>query len=213
MFHQYVDAMSAAALRFGILSQTHRMAWSPAHSYWETSPSCRWASPPTSRPPLAASRGSRRLCWMTARPRCSAWSWSGPSPSAARLRRSRTSPVGQVDRGAQRTPAQHRQKMYTVNKQGHTTDLDCLRREPLDLAEESVCADADWLGDGAPDCVHDLSAAQSVDTHRRERGASVIFLCLKLPLPSPHQLDKKSHINVIVVDAGPSSRGRLTTWV
>lgn len=45
-----------------------------------------------------------------------------------------------------------------------TADLDCLRREPLDLAEESVCADVDWLEEGAADCEHDLSTAQSMDT-------------------------------------------------
>lgn len=44
-----------------------------------------------------------------------------------------------------------------------TTDLDCLRREPLDLAEDSVCEDA-WLGEGVPDWGH-LSAAQSTSTH------------------------------------------------
>lgn len=26
-----------------------------------------------------------------------------------------------------------------IHRRDHTTDLDCLRREPLDLAEESVC--------------------------------------------------------------------------
>lgn len=51
-----------------------------------------------------------------------------------------------------------------VRVQDHTTDLDCRRREPLDLAEESACDDDDWLGDGVPDGGHDLSAAQSMDT-------------------------------------------------
>lgn len=41
--------------------------------------------------------------------------------------------------------------------------MDCLRREPLDLAEDSVCEDA-WLGEGVPDWGH-LSAAQSTSTH------------------------------------------------
>lgn len=34
----------------------------------------------------------------------------------------------------------------------YTTDLDCLRREPLDLVEVSVWEDDDRLGDGVPDC-------------------------------------------------------------
>lgn len=51
-----------------------------------------------------------------------------------------------------------------VRVRDHTTDLDCRRREPLDLAEECACDDVDWLGDGVPDGGHDLSAAQSMDT-------------------------------------------------
>lgn len=49
-----------------------------------------------------------------------------------------------------------------------TTDLDCLLNEPLDLVEESECEAADWLGDEAPDCEHDLSAAQSVEQTRHK---------------------------------------------
>lgn len=72
---------------------THRTVWSRGRNYWGTSPFYRWACPPTILPPPAASQRSCRLCWTTAHPHWSVWSWSEPSPSAARLRRSRTSPV------------------------------------------------------------------------------------------------------------------------
>lgn len=79
-----------------LCSPTHRRVWSLWRSCWGTSPSCRWGCPPTILPPPAASHGSSRLCWMTARPRCSAWSWSELSPSPAHLHRSQTSPVREI---------------------------------------------------------------------------------------------------------------------
>ena len=83
---------------------------------------------------------------------------------------------------------------YSHTQWGHThththtftPDLDCLLKEPLDLVEKSECEAADWLGDEAPDCEHDLSGAQSVETHmqhishanvpeRRNLSADVIY--------------------------------------
>lgn len=101
----------------------------------------------------------------------------------------------------------HKQWMHKyldICRKDHTTDLDCLRREPLDLAEESACEDVDWLGDAAPDCGHDLSAAQSRDKHRGNTNFSYIPVSLVLSSSGEWH---KTHIVIITVDAGAHTLG------
>lgn len=89
-------------------SATHRTPSAPVRSCWGTTPSCRWASLPTSPPPPAASPRWRRPWRRTARPRWSAGRGSAPSPAAGHTHCPPTCPEEREPetwmRGEQRSP-------------------------------------------------------------------------------------------------------------